>query len=587
MKYLEKRVREVTQIDSECGELLQKLYEIYDKPFVAKKHFNRKRIVDYLKHHPNGDVEIRLLCEGYPLYLTDRSTRNLNKRVSNICGSVDDLRAILKCMLSEAEKGYIRKGIGHYQLNLIVVPKKDNRTLWMSKKRVARHGSYCTKNNVAINTNISEEHSAIPTLPNIRKYLQKLILYDYVSLRDLKNAFRQLLLHKTDVGYLQYCIFGMSFVDLRVAYGVRSAAACCQRFSEILIWILENNKLSPNQKDRILVHIDDFCFAGRTELEANKLANEFDILCDELNINISTEKNEDGIQIGTVHGFGFNLAARPKTVNIPQNKMLDILNAILLLQKCRYSDGIASESLSGKMMHYSQFRKQSKMLCYRLLGKIHEKIRKNPKLKFMVFYVPDIIIRDLVFWVVYMIHMREITMESILYIPSITITASTDASKEGGAYVIGRNYAGYRFNNQPNEFGITHTNLDIDKLEAHAVIMLLHNRRHDLTGRQILLYVDNKCVLYSMYRNWSGSAKLMEFIQEIVMLQCVYSIGIHIEYIPSEFNKLSDSLSRFNNNEFNHYVDMFGLDVNNKPDDVEYYECLRYLRGKERLAIKH
>ncbi len=225
------------------------------------------------------------------------------------------------------------------------------------------------------------------------------------------------------------------------------------------------------------------------------------------------------------------------------------------------------------------------MLCFRLLRKIHEKIRSNPNLKWRVFYVPDMIMRDLIFWTVYMVQMREITMESILYVPSITITASTDASEEGGAYVIGRNYAVYRFSKQQSEFGITHKGLDIDKLEAHAVIMLLYNRRHDLTGRQVLLYVDNKCVLFSMYRNWSGSNELMEYIQEIVMLQCVYNIGIHIEYIPSEFNKLSDSLSRFNQSEFDHYVDLFGLDVNDQPDELEYYESLRYLRGKMKLEI--
>ncbi len=585
MEYSATRVKEVKQIDEQCGVLLQDLYDIYEKPYVSPNHFNRKRVIEYLKHHPNGNVEIQLLCDGFPLYLIDRDTTKLNKNVSNICGGIDDLRAILKCMVREAKGGYIKKGTGHYQLNLLVVPKKNNDTLFMSDKRVARHGTYSTKNSKSINEGISKVKSAIPTLPNIRKYLQLLIMYEYVSLRDLKDAFRQLLLHKSDVGYIQYSIFGLSFIDLRQAYGVKSAAANCQHFSEILIWILENCKLNVDQKERILVHIDDFIFAGKTEQEANELANKFDELCDELNVKISVKKNENGIQRGIVHGFGFNLSDEPKTVHIPANKMLDMLNAIALLQKCRHADGVALEALSGKVMHWSQFRKPSKMLCFRLLSKIHKQIRSNPKLKYMVFYVPNMIMRDLVFWAVYMIHMRKITMESILFVPSITITASTDASEEGGAYVIGKNYASYHFHDKPNEFGITHKGLQIDKLEAHAVLMLLWNRRKDLTGRQVLLYVDNKCVLYSLFRNWSGSDELMEYIQEIVMLQCVFSIGIHIEYIPSEFNKLSDSLSRFNDSEFNHYVNMFDLNMNKKPDEIEYYQCLQYLRGKQRLQI--
>ncbi len=334
-----------------------------------------------------------------------------------------------------------------------------------------------------------------------------------------------------------------------------------------------------------MVHIDDFLLGGSSEEEALHLAKQFDKMCDELNVKISTDKNEDGIQIGVVHGFGFNLKNRPKTVHIPFAKMMDMLNAVMLLQVCRLADGVALEAVSGKFMHWSQFRKETKSLCYRLLSDIHKTIRKNPKLKWQIFRVPDVIMRDLIFWVVYMVNMRVITMESIISVPSITIIASTDACEEGGAYVIGANYGAYFFRETQNEFGIIHSDLSIDKLEAHAVIMLLWNNRLKLAGKQLLLYVDNKSIMYSIFRNWSGSPELMEYIQEIKLIQCVYSIGVHVDYIPSEFNELSDSLSRDDWEAFYECVDLFELEMNSEPDDLEYYESLRFLRGKQILSL--
>ncbi len=107
-----------------------------------------------------------------------------------------------------------------------------------------------------------------------------------------------------------------------------------------------------------MVHIDDFLMGGTSEAEALHLAERFDEMCDELNVKISTEKNEDGIQVGVVHGFGFNLKNRPKTVNIPFEKMIDMLNAVMLLQTCHLADGVALEVM------YTFINCQFQCICY-------------------------------------------------------------------------------------------------------------------------------------------------------------------------------------------------------------------------------
>ncbi len=112
------------------------------------------------------------------------------------------------------------------------------------------------------------------------------------------------------------------------------------------------------------------------------------------------------------------------------------------------------------------------------------------------------------------------------------------------------------------------------------MITLLYNHRKTLSGKQLLLYIDNTSVLYSLYKHLSGSAELMEFIQEAVLLMCKYCIGIRVEFIHTSMNGLSDTLSRGELEEFHQIVDAFGLQIDPQPFEIEYYDSLHMLKGR-------
>ncbi len=234
-------------------------------------------------------------------------------------------------------------------------------------------------------------------------------------------------------------------------------------------------------------------------------------------------------------------------------------------------------------MHWAQFRKPAKILCYRLINLIFEYIRNNKGAKFQIFFVPDIVIRDFLFWIQYSQFFRRVSMKSILNQPSITITGSTDACNEGGGFVIGDRFSLYEFKDEINMDGINHRKMHINLQEAQAVISLLYNYRETLSGKQLLLYIDNTSVLYSLFKHWSGSVELMEFIQEAVLIMCKYCIGLRVEFIPTSMNGLSDTLSRGKLEEFYQIVDAFGLQMNPQPFETVYYDSLHMLKGREHL----
>ncbi len=578
--YFSETVRKVAKIDKECAKLVSELFDLYKNPKQNEDPPNFKLFREYLSDHPNGKILIMLFDDGFPLHLKDRDPKKLCKKVANICRNKKELKAILSRMVKEAKKGYISPGEGLYQLNLLCVPKRNNETGLMTEIRVARHGSFCTRKTIDINSKIIKEMCKIETLPNIKKYIRYLIKYTHVTIRDLKDAFRQLFMKKQDIGWIQYCLFGMKWIDNRQVYGVASAAANCQEFGLILQWICENKYFDHDKKlkNRILIHIDDFLLCGKSEKEALYMGERFDKMCDDLNVKVSHDKDENSVFEGTVHGFGFNL--KEKWVEIPDDKFNELIMVLKWVIKYKRVSGAALERICGKLMHWSQFRKIAKVLCYRVMKFIHEFIRKNRRtMRKRIFEIPELILLDFKFWLHYAKYMRRVSMNSVLNEPSITITAATDACDTGGGIVLGADWCMYNFNKKPNMDGETHRFMSINYQEAHAVIMMLFNFRKELTGKKVLLYLDNKSVLFNIYKCWSGSLRLMRYIQEIAMLMCKYCIELRVEFTPSWQNGLADSLSRNDEKRFWDICDTYGLDFNPHPKSLEYYTDLTLIKS--------
>ena len=328
-----------------------------------------------------------------------------------------------------------------------------------------------------------------------------------------------------------------------------------------------NNKLLPEDlKNRIIVHIDDFLLGAETKMGAIEMKCKFDGLCDELNIEISHEKDEDIVQEAVVYGFKFNL--KNKTVGIPDDKLSDLIKLIQLSLKIKVISGSALESLCGKIMHWSQLYKPAKALCYNMVAYLHKLLRAKQDYKRMCFKIPGCILQDLKFWLKYTELIKSVTMESILYPPSMTIVGTSDACDFGAGFCIDKHWAYY-------EFRYPQCTWHINQKEAHAVIMLLHNLKDILTGKKLVLMVDNTSLFYSMAKHW-GSELMMPCIYEICYLMMEYKIQVWFEWIPTEANKLADSLSRFDFECFWKWVRLHGIRVNPFKTELVYHFNLKY-----------
>ena len=586
---------EVRNIDDEICEALKDLVDTYavttndDPPHP----FNIDKWREYLADHPDGELKLLLIEKGFHLGLKEDVDKDkLSKRVHNYINTKEECL----CEINRAKKELLKKqivpGWGWYQMNFLCVPKKNGETGLLTEIRVARHGSYARASDVSLNDVVTEEARRMK-LPQFEEYVLLMYAYKYASLRDLKDAFRQLLLTLDDSQYVQYSLFGLTFRDRCVAYGEAGAAACCQEFSLLIIWICEN-KLEEfkGKKNRMTVHVDDFLILANSGAEVRILAAAFDRLCAELGAKISVEKNEDAITRGIVHGFGFKISRElheledefVKTVFVPLDKACDIITGSLILLTHKSGTGAALECLTGRIMHWSRLKRRAKVFCNGAIRHLHEHLRKMPKHKkqYTVFTVSDAWLRDISLFLRFFLTFREVTMASIIFEPSITLVTTSDASDTGGGFLCADRWYAYKFAVTPNCHGRIHANMHINLKEAHAVLMMIHHLRHMLTGRRIWLLVDNQVVMHALIKTWSGSVTLMDFTQEIALMLMRYCIEIRVDYIRSEFNELSDKLSRGDIEGFKRRAELMNFELE-EQSGVDYYDHLRLTHSPIRL----
>ena len=521
----------------------------------------------YLKTSNNPDIDIKYIQDGFPLYLCTDGTPytpvDLSKKISNFIKDERDLCKIIDTFIEECENGDIipTNNEPKYVINVFTVPKKDSETGLMTKLRVVRHGSFKTLDTTSINDWIKKEKCKMPTLPNLKRYVKLLIKHNYASLRDLKNAFRQINLANADKDYLGYSIFGLKFMERKQAYGISSAAANCQSFAQILIWILNNHKFPIELRNNILVHIDDFVLAAVDKHSAEFMVKCFDNLCEELNVKISVNKNVDVAQRFELYGFYFDLEL--KTVSIPDSKHRKLVKFIEQAIKFKWLTGRAIEALSGQIMHWSQLRGASKSLLINTVMFLYKFVKTVSNYKRKWFKLTKPIVKDLKFWLAYSNLIRVVPMEDIIEKPLYQIIGSSDACDLGGGFVVGSKWSYYRFTHRHvNEW-------EIAQKEAHAVLMIIENLKHFLTGKKLILLVDNQTLYWAMKRHWS-SGMMMPFIYELSLLQMKYRIWIWFEWIPTQFNILSDALSRGNLQSFWNAVHLYNFKLDSHPLTLNY-----------------
>ena len=558
-------------------DLLQELRKYPTAPNITLKPSEFRRHLElFLGPGPDVDALMRDLERGCVLGLDPaRDPQSLSRKPAHFFRTLREAAFILDTIIKEARAAVLvpSKHRPLYYINFFAVPKKATDGS-MTALRLIRNGKFAAVGCDSLNSFIKEEAWRIYSLPKLRTYARLLIDMKFMSIADLKDAFRQLPLRRDQRKFCGYSLFGQFWLDTRVAYGLSSSAASCQRFVELICLIFNNVSLrsaynaagKPDVSDclnQILAYIDDFLLAARSEPQCREMARRFDALLATLGVRQSPSKRILATTKAVVYGWEWDLAVTPKTVAIPEPKLLELRQALLMGLKHRIVTVKALKKINGKLLHYSQIRTEAKVFIWNSTQSITRFMKSRNLGNHLCVLLTPSILRSWTLWYRNYDLFRSAPIASLLYRPSISVSAVTDASSTTAGYFVSDHWAYYDFQSD-----IMHQTIAVK--EAHAIITMLHTRRHELKQRRVLIHCDNANVVSALIRRWSSSPVLMAFVGEIVMCLLRFKIFLWIDWISTHRNIFADALSRCRIRSFKRLCRLHCLVYRQKPDEIHY-----------------
>ncbi len=120
----------------------------------------------------------------------------------------------------------------------------------------------------------------------------------------------------------------------------------------------------------------------------------------------------------------------------------------------------------------------------------------------------------------------------------------------------------------------------------HAVLTVVNTFKDKLTGKKLVLYIDNSTAVASIRKKWSNSMQIMMFIYDLCILMIKYKCLIYVDWISSNSNGVSDALSRCNWDTFWNIVNLYQMTINPLPTTSLYYNNFRFINNDKYMENK-
>ena len=379
------------------------------------------------------------------------------------------------------------------------------------------------------------------TLPSVQSMVSRLNTLGYGCLmykRDLKGAFRQFNIDPGDYKYTGLSWEGESYIDTRLAMGLRSAAYCCQSVTEIVAKIV-------NRSSHVLVYLDDF---GGAEL-ADRAAASFDHLGSSLQYFGLEEAIEKAVAPTTeMDWLGIHFNTIEWSMALKVGKLNELLVALPKLLVYKRVKKVILQKVLGSLVWAAAVVRSGVVFFNRLLALLRKLRRPNHSI-----YFSSEAKKDVKWWLATLRQLRGKTpIPPAVWTPLTSFY--TDASLDGFGMVWGcRALAGL--------FPLDYDELDISKKEMLTVMCAIKQWFADLANTKVKIFVDNQAVVALLNYGITRSSFLAQCLREISYFLALYNIEIFAEYIPSKSNFLADLCSRAFSNE--HYYTQFNKLLDN------------------------
>ena len=367
---------------------------------------------------------------------------------------------------------------------------------------------------------------------------------------DVQSAFRLVPLNSKSYPWLvlkvKHPLTGKTyfFVDKNLPFGSSISCSHFQRFSNALRHIFEHRM----GRQLILTnYLDDYLIVQNSEKSCNELVRQFLKLTEQLNIPMSEEKTEWASM--QVVFLGILLDGKHRLLVVPEDKQLRAVNWLKLMTNKRKATIGQLQSLAGLLNFMNKAVYPGRAFTRRMYAKFSGDKFQDLK-KFHHVSLDREFHDDCKVWLEFLTTYR-VEAVSRPFIDcgedflgnDIRYTSDTSAAVRKGFGCVLK--TSWMFGQWPKNFMLKYEPC-IEFLELFALCIGIFSWIEQLRNDRIIIYCDNQTVCRMVNHNTSGCKYCMVLIRKLTLLCLCYNLKIHVEYIKSRDNELSDALSRIN-----------------------------------------
>jgi len=348
----------------------------------------------------------------------------------------------------------------------------------------------------------------------------------FMGKRDIRHAFRLCPIHPEDWALVVYWWKGKYYVDIVLPFGLRSSPYIFNTFADSLGWIC---KVKGGIKD-MLHYLDDYFFTGSSVDICTQAMNQFDRICNSLNIPLAEDKKEGPCQ--TITFLGIEIDTLNRCCRLPDKKLKDLLGKLQGWNNASQTSKRELLSLIGSLSFAAKVIKPGRTFMRRLID-----------LSTSVTELSDIVeisepaLEDIKWWSDFAPRWNGTAFFQDPVVTSEHLDFFTDASGFGIGAVLG-----------PKWFSValpaSAQGTPIHILEFVAVAMAVITWADNLVNKQVTISTDNLDIVL-VWR--SGSCKdklLMKLVRHLFLFIARMNINILLVHLPGKDNVFADLLSR-------------------------------------------
>ena len=343
--------------------------------------------------------------------------------------------------------------------------------------------------------------------------------------RDLRRAYRQIYVDPGDIHLLGFKWNGQSYVDVTLPMGLRSAAYICQRVTNAVRYMCEQEGFTLTN------YLDDFAGCENWE-DADLAFRTSGEILDKCGLRESVDKACPPATKMVFLGVLFD--TDNLTLEITPDRLVEIeleLDTWVARTRCNRHD---IQELLGKLNFVASCVRPARIFMSRMLAFLRTMPVVGNRVISQDFH------KDIIWWRKFMRQYNGVSMMLLDDWSSPDEVLATDACLEGG----GAWCEGEYWHNQFPPF-ILEQGLHINALELLVIVVSIKVWKRKLRGRRLLINCDNSASVEVLNKGKTRDPFLQACLREIEFVAGQGEYEIRARHIPGVDNRLPDLLSRW------------------------------------------